>query len=100
GELRELPESTLSAVASDLGALDHQLRIEDGELPLVSDALAASGVVASKSAARRAINEGGAYLNNVKVADAEARLTREDLLAGRWAVLRRGKRTVGIVEVR
>jgi tyrosyl-tRNA synthetase len=55
--------------------------------------------VQSKSAARRAIAEGGAYLNNHKVTDENARPAAEDLLHGRFLVLRRGKRTVGGVEV-
>ena len=82
---------------SELGAAE--LPRQDGELPLVSDALAASRVVASKSAARRAIAEGGAYLNNRKISDADERMTTDDLLDGQWAVLRRGKRTVGAVKV-
>lgn len=97
GELTDLPESTLRAVMTELGAAN--LPPEDGRLPLVADALAASGVVASKSAGRRAIAEGGAYLNNRKVTDVEQRLVRGDLLAGSWAVLRRGKRAVGAVKV-
>lgn len=97
GELADLPEATLAAVMTELGAAE--LARDAGELPLVSDALAASGVVTSKSAARRAITEGGAYLNNRKVADLDQRLTESDLFAGRWALLRRGKRTVGGVEV-
>ena len=40
--------------------------------PPVVDLLAETGLVASKSAARRTITEGGAYVNNVKVADEEA----------------------------
>ena len=82
---------------AELGAVD--LHAADGQLPLVSDALVAGGVVASKSAGRRAIAEGGAYLNNRKVIDVEQRLARDDLLAGGWAVLRRGKRTVGAVRI-
>ena len=93
----ELPEATLPAVMAELGAAD--LHAADGQLPLVSDALVAGGVVASKSAGRRAIAEGGAYLNNRKVIDVEQRLARDDLLAGGWAVLRRGKRTVGAVRI-
>jgi len=55
--------------------------------------------VPSKSAARRAIAEGGAYLNNVKVPAADATPAADDLLFGKYLVLRRGKRTVGGVEV-
>ena len=48
-----------------------------------------------RSAARRAVEEGGAYLNNVRVADATRVVGEQDWLHGRFAVLRRGKRTVG-----
>ena len=61
--------------------------------------MAGTGIVASKSAARRAIAEGGAYLNNRKVLSEDAEPGRADLLHGRFLVLRRGKRTVGGVEV-
>ena len=70
-----------------------------GGLPKVADLMAAAGITASKSAARRAIAEGGAYLNNVKVPDPDAVPQRSDLLHGRYLVLRRGKRTVGGVEI-
>lgn len=97
GDLAELPDSTLTAVMSEVQAAE--IAPIDGQLPLVADVLAASGVVSSKSAARRAIAEGGAYLNNQKVTDVEARLSNDDLLAGRWVLLRRGKRTVGSVKL-
>lgn len=93
GDLRALDEQTLAAVMIEVGAAE--LTGTDGRLPLVVDALVASGAVPSKSAARRAIAEGGAYLNNQKVTDVEACLGEDDLLAGRYALVRRGKRTVG-----
>ncbi len=68
-------------------------------LPQVADLMAAAGISASKSAARRAIAESGAYLNNRKVVGEESRPAAEDLLHGRFLVLRRGKRTVAGVEV-
>jgi tyrosyl-tRNA synthetase len=61
--------------------------------------MAATGIVPSKSAARRAIAEGGAYLNNRKITSEDAVPAREDLLHGRYIVLRRGKRTIGGIEV-
>jgi tyrosyl-tRNA synthetase len=95
-ELRDLDERTLAAVAKELGAAT----VHAGAgLPTVVDALAASGVVPSKSAARRAIEEGGAYVNNVKVSDPDAALTSEDLLQGRFVIVRRGKKTVGALAV-
>lgn len=95
-ELRELDERTLAAVAGELGAAT--LRTGQ-EPPTVVEVLAAAGVVPSRSAARRAIEEGGAYLNNVKVTDVDAVLTPDDLLGGRYVIARRGRKTVGAVVV-
>jgi tyrosyl-tRNA synthetase len=71
----------------------------EAEIPQVSELMARAGIVPSRSAARRAISEGGAYLNNRKVTDENEVPTAEDLLHGKFLVLRRGKRTVGGVEV-
>ena len=95
-DLRELSEPTLAAVVAEVGGV--AFPAEDS-LPAIVDVLERSGVVSSKAAARRAIAEGGAYLNNVRVEDQEAVLSRADLLHGRFAILRRGKRTVGAVTV-
>jgi tyrosyl-tRNA synthetase len=61
--------------------------------------MAAAGVAQTVSAARRVIAEGGAYLNNQKVTDETATPGAEDLLHGRYLILRRGKRTVGAVQI-
>lgn len=94
GELRELSAATLAAVAKEVGGVDVAL-----EGLTVADAMTAAGVVPSKSAARRAIAEGGAYVNNLKVDDADAEISADDLLLGGYVVVRRGKRTVGAVKV-
>jgi tyrosyl-tRNA synthetase len=93
-DLRALSEPTLAAVVAEVGAVT--LPAADG-LPPIVDLLERSGVVSSKAAARRAITEGGAYLNNDRVEDPEAVLTPADLLHGRFAIVRRGKRTIGAV---
>ena len=95
-DLAGLPEPTLRAVVAELGI--PPLRVGD-DLPTVVELLVAAGVVASKSAGRRAIEEGGAYLNNVKVSDPDARLVASDLLHGKYVVVRRGRKTVGALAV-
>lgn len=55
--------------------------------------------MASKSAARRTVKEGGAYVNNAKVTGEDAVPAKEDLLHGRWLVLRRGKKNLAAVEI-
>jgi tyrosyl-tRNA synthetase len=68
-------------------------------LPPVANLMVAAGTVPTVSAARRAIAAGGAYLNNERVTDPGAVATYDNLLDGRYLILRRGKRTVGAVEV-
>ncbi|MET8133219.1 MULTISPECIES: tyrosine--tRNA ligase [unclassified Streptomyces] len=93
GELTGLDERTLSAALSEVP------HIQVAEAGLVVDLFAEVGLVASKSAARRTVKEGGAYVNNVKVAAEDAVPGKEDLLHGRWLVLRRGKKSLAAVEV-
>jgi tyrosyl-tRNA synthetase len=93
GELAELDPATLEAALAE--APHEQVA---GELPSVVELLALTGLCASRSAARRTVEEGGAYLNNRKVADIEAVPDESDLLHGRWLVLRRGRRNVAGVE--
>ena len=98
GELAELDERTLASALAEIPSAT--LRIPPGQpLPTVADLMAATGIVPSKSAARRVISEGGAYLNNRKVAGEEDRPGPADLLHGRFLIIRRGKRTVGGVEI-
>ncbi len=101
GDLRALDSATLAAALAEVpsAALDaSEVRAEG--LPPVADLMHDAGIVTSKSDARRVIAEGGAYLNNVKVTAQDAAPTPDDLLDGRFLVLRRGKRTVGGIEVR
>ncbi|HSX97168.1 MAG TPA: tyrosine--tRNA ligase [Streptomyces sp.] len=93
GDLAELDERTLAAALSEVP----HARV--GELAPVVDLLAQVGLVPSKSAARRTVKEGGAYVNNVKVTAEDAVPASEDLIHGRWLVLRRGKKNLAAVEV-
>ncbi|MFE5916335.1 tyrosine--tRNA ligase [Streptomyces sp. NPDC056468] len=93
GELAELDDRTLAAALSEVP------HIQVEQLGPVVDLFAEVGLVASKSAARRTVKEGGAYVNNVKVAGEDAVPSKEDLLHGRWLVLRRGKKNLAAVEV-
>jgi tyrosyl-tRNA synthetase len=93
GKLTELDEPTLRAALSELP------HAQVTELLPVVDLFAEVGLSPSKSAARRTVKEGGAYVNNVKVTAEDAVPAREDLLHGRWLVLRRGKKNLAAIEV-
>ncbi|AYF99337.1 tyrosine--tRNA ligase [Protaetiibacter intestinalis] len=87
GELTALDAATLGAAVAELPSA------ELGEGALVVQALVDTGLCSSTSEARRAIAQGGVYLNNVKVEDESATLAGSALAGGR-AVLRRGKKTL------
>jgi tyrosyl-tRNA synthetase len=95
GDLRSLDVTTLEAAFADLP----RARVAGSGLPPVLDLLVESGLAESRGQARRVIGEGGAYVNNERVRDAAAVPDREALLAGRWLLLRRGKRTLAVAEV-
>ena len=96
GDLTELDEATLAGALSELP----RVQVKSGEeIPTWVDLMAATGVVDSKSAARRIVKEGGAYLNNEKVAAEDFRLEKTHFLCGKYAVLRKGKRDLAAVEL-
>ena len=86
GELEALDSETLQAALSELP----NVTVSDDAS--VTQALVDTGLVDSLSAARRAIKEGGVYLNNVKVEDEAAVIST--WIPGGFAVLRRGKKTL------
>jgi tyrosyl-tRNA synthetase len=96
GDLSALDEKTLAAALSQLP----KVTIKKGDaFPTWVDLLAATGVVESKSAARRIVKENGAYLNNEKIVGEDFAPTKADLIHGRFLVLRKGKRDLASVEV-
>jgi tyrosyl-tRNA synthetase len=95
-EINDLDEATLLDVVEDAPSST----IARSSLPLdVVEALAASGLVKSKSEARRAIDQGGIYLNNKKVDDPALSLSTGDLLHDRYLVLRKGRRDYHLLKV-
>jgi tyrosyl-tRNA synthetase len=96
GALADLDARTLGAA---LAEVPHTEIPSAAGLPPVIDLLAETGLAPSKSAARRTIKEGGAYVNNTKVDSEDATLTPADLLHDRYLVLRRGRRSVAGVIV-
>ena len=90
GDLAALDEATIAGAIAELPQAAYSAETSIAQL------LADAGLVASVSAGRRAIAEGGVYLNNVKVTDELAQV--DTWLLGRYAVIRRGKKTLaGVV---
>jgi tyrosyl-tRNA synthetase len=96
GDLGEVEEATLAAA---LQTVPHT-RVEPGaDVPSYADLAVATGLVPSKGAARRTAAEGGLYVNNHRVVEADSAADLEELLHGRWLVLRRGRRAVAGVDL-
>ena len=105
-EVRRVEDASAALFGGgDLGALDEEVltaalaeapvvRVAGSPPPLVE--LLADGLGLSRSDVRRAVRDGGAYLNNERIVDEAARPQDADWLHGRFLVLRRGRRTVAL----
>ncbi|MEV6390899.1 tyrosine--tRNA ligase [Nocardia xishanensis] len=94
GELRELDEATLSSALQEAAIDGAVAEVAPGQPDTIVDLLVATGLSESRGAARRAVNEGGASVNNQKISDLEWTPGESDYLHGRWLVVRRGKRNI------
>jgi tyrosyl-tRNA synthetase len=88
GDLSALDADTLSA------ALDELPTALGGAGSSIAQLLVDAGLVASLGEARRAIKQGGVYVNNVQVAAEDAVIEADQLLHGSFVVLRRGKKAL------
>ncbi|MFM9920346.1 tyrosine--tRNA ligase [Lacisediminihabitans sp. H27-G8] len=87
GELHELDPSTLEAALRELPNTTTTANTPVAQL------LVDTGLANSLGESRRAVEQGGVYLNNMKVGDASLTLEANSLPGG-MAVLRRGKKTL------
>jgi tyrosyl-tRNA synthetase len=94
GDLDRLDEATLAAALREASVAELKAGAPDG----IVDLLVASGLSASKGAARRTIGEGGVSVNNVRIDSDEWAPQASDFLHGRWLVVRRGKRNVAGIQ--
>ncbi|MDY7000040.1 MAG: tyrosine--tRNA ligase [Actinomycetota bacterium] len=97
GELTELDEATLAAALREAGN-NEVAELAPGGPDTITDLLVASGLSASKGAARRTIAEGGVSVNNVRITTEDWVPQPTDFLFGKWLVLRRGKRNISGVQ--
>jgi tyrosyl-tRNA synthetase len=98
-EIARLSEEMLLAATEDAPSTSvPRAEFLDGALT-VADALERTGLAKSKAEARRRVEQGGAYVNNVRQTDPARTLDKGDLLHDRYVVLRKGKRDVHVVRV-
>lgn len=94
GDLGAIDLPTLESVIAELPTA----KVEAGDLGILN-VLHASGLSKSQSEARRTVSEGGAYVNNEKVEGIDTVLSVSDFLHGRYAIVRRGKKNMAVIEL-
>jgi tyrosyl-tRNA synthetase len=95
-EIAALSEEMLLAITEDAPSTEiSRQSVADG-LPLV-EALERSGLARSRADARRTIEGGGAYVNNLRQSDTTRQLGPDDLLHGRYIVVRKGRRDIHVL---
>jgi len=95
-EISALDDAALAEIFADVPSHEFARATLDGAgLPLV-EALKATGLAASTSAARRTIEQGGASVNNRRIGDVAYRLTPRDLAGAATLVLRSGKKSYAL----
>ena len=98
GEIGEATDQDLNEIFADVPSVALPRSHLEGEGWSLLDALVAAGLAASKSAARRTIQQGGAYVNNRRIQDVEYRLTPENLASPTVIVLRSGKKKYALLK--
>ena len=96
-EIAGLSEEMLLAVTGDVPSTEIPRAELVGGALTVADAFERTGLAKSKAEARRTVEQGGAYVNNVRETDPTRALDPDDLLHDRYVVLRKGRRDVHIV---
>ena len=96
GELKDIDKNILVAALSEAGLTKIKLTTE---MPNILDILQQTNLCESKSAAKRTVEEGGAYINNVRISDLNWTPTKSDLIHGSLLVVRRGKKVMAGVEI-
>ena len=97
GEIGQLSDAQLTEIFADVPSCQLERSLLQGEGLWIVEALRLAGLAGSSSEARRAIQEGGVYVNNRRVTDVNQRLTEADLASETVMVLRKGKRKYALL---
>jgi tyrosyl-tRNA synthetase len=98
GGLDGITEALFNDVAGEIPTKGLEKSKLDGPGSSLTDILVHSGLCPSKGQARKDIEGGGIYLNNVRVAETARMVAPDDLLFGRFILLRKGKRSYSLLK--
>jgi tyrosyl-tRNA synthetase len=99
GKLDGITESVFRDVVGEIPTFDYEKTKLEGPGASLLDVLIHAGLAPSRGQARKDVEGGGIYLNNVRVTESARTATVADLLFGRYLLLRKGKRTYAVVRV-
>jgi tyrosyl-tRNA synthetase len=100
GDLEGIAESTFNEIVGEVPTREIERgKLEGGGAPLV-EILAHSGLAPSKGQARKDIEGGGVYVNNIRESNTQRAITTNDLLFGKHLLLRKGKRNYTVLSVK
>lgn len=97
GGLDGISERVFEEVVGEVPTIDVEATVFAEAGINVLDAFVRSGLAQSKGQARRDLEGGGLYVNNLKAGDAQRQLSQADLLFGRYLLLRKGKRSYAVL---
>jgi tyrosyl-tRNA synthetase len=100
GNLDGVSEEIFKDVVGEVPTKDLEKAKLTGTGTPLTELLVHAGLAPSKGQARKDIEGGGIYLNNVRVAEVARAATASDLLFGHYILLRKGKRTYAVVKVK
>jgi tyrosyl-tRNA synthetase len=100
GGLEGIAESTFNEIVGEVPTRDLEKSKLDGAGTPLPEIVAASGLCPSKGQARKDIEGGGVYVNNIRESNAQRHLTAADLLFGKHLLLRKGKRNYTVMSVK
>lgn len=100
GSLDGVTEAIFNDVVGEVPTKDLERAKLDGAGASIVDLIVLAGLENSKGAARKSLEAGGVYLNNVRVPDHTRSVTAGDLLFGKYLLLRKGKKSYAVLTVK
>ncbi len=98
GEIGQVTDAELNRILQDVPSQSLNRNVLQGEGLALVDAFVQSGLAKSKGEARRTIQQGGGYINNVRCDDVQRRLGPSDLVSESMLVLRSGKKKYALLK--
>jgi len=100
GEIGGLSPEEVEDIFADVPSSTITRDALSGEGMSLIDVLTQAEVASSKGDARRSLEGGGIYVNNVRVTDVAHTLRAGDAIGGRFLLLRKGKKSYHLMEVK